>query len=152
MRRAAKRDRNERRLVRRLIAHGFLWLANSHKGRPDGCALRSGRTLWCEIKEFGESFTPEQVETFNAMLAKGVPVYVLETEEDVDDLAREALPQWTGEGITVRDAKRTHKGKRPHRPGYSRARPGEREMCVEDFCVTSQLPGKTKCAKHEGKT
>lgn len=146
-RRAAKRDANEGPIVERLEAYRFMVGRVSMKGWPDLVLLRFEATVWGEVKQPGESFTPEQVETFTAMRRKGVDVYVFETVEDVDRFAKMELPPWTGVGITVRDAKRVHKGKRPHRPGKDRMR-STKEMCSVDFCPKSRLPGDTKCQEH----
>lgn len=146
-RRAAKRDANEGPIVERLEEYRFLVGRVSMKGWPDLVVLRNDVSVWCEVKQPGESFTPEQAETFAAMAQKGVDVYVLETVDDVDRFVRSALPPWTGEGITIRDAKRVHKGTRPHRPGKDRMR-STKEMCSVDFCPKSRLPGDTKCQEH----
>lgn len=147
-RRAAKRDTNEPKIVERLEAYDYFVGRLSLTGWPDLTALRFGVTTWCEVKQPGESFTPEQTETFRAMAAKGVPVYVLETVEDVDALTAGKLAPWTGEGITVRDAKKVHQGKRKHRPGHSKARNLD-EVCLLPNCITSRLAGGVFCAKHE---
>jgi len=146
-RRAAKRDGNEACIVARLEEYGFFVGRVSMAGWPDLVALRYESSAWCEVKQPGESFTPEQAETFAAMRAKGVDVYVLETEGDADALAEGSLAPWTGEGITIRDSKRVHRGKRKHRPGYSRARTVG-EQCGVHHCCTSQLSGARWCATH----
>lgn len=152
MRRASKRDRNEGPIRARAEALGFLWLENnaSTKGRPDACLLRNGQTYWCEVKELGASYTPAQVDEFPRLIAKGVPVYVLEAPEDVDNMALGMLRPWSPlDAVVVRDAKGRQKTKREHRPGYDRARSIQAQCCIA-HCITSRLPGEYLCAKHNG--
>lgn len=151
MRRASKRDRNEGPIRKRAEALGFLWLENnaSTKGRPDACLLRSGETYWCEVKAPGESFTPAQAEEFPRLIAKGVPVYVLTSEFDVVLLNSGILAPWSPSDVeVVRDAKGQKKGKRAHRPGYSRART-RLEICDTTHCSRSRLMGEDFCATHQ---
>lgn len=147
--RAQRRDRNEGAIRARAEALGFLWLENnaSTKGRPDACLLRNGQTYWCEVKAPGESFTPAQMEEFPRLVAKGVPVYVLTSSWDVDRLNTGTLQPWAPSDVdVVRSAKGREKGRRAHRPGYSKARLGMNEVCNQPYCIRSKLPGKTTCA------
>lgn len=149
--RASKRDRNEPEIRRRAEALGFLWLENtaSTKGRPDACLLCNGHTYWCEVKAPGESFTPAQVEEFPHLIAKGVPVYVLETPNDVVRLQQGALRPWAPSDVqVVRSAKGRHTKKRKYRPGYDRAT-RVADQCAMAHCATSRLPGEHWCATHE---
>ena len=150
--RASKRDSNESAIRNRAEALGFLWLENnaSTKGRPDACLLRNGQTYWCEVKEPGASYTPAQVEEFPRLIAKGVPVYVLETPDDVHLMVKGALRPWApSDAMVVRDAKEQTQGKRAHRPGYSRARTIY-EMCVTENCPRSHKIGTNMCATCAG--
>lgn len=152
MRRASKRDANEKAIRQRAEALGFLWLENnaSTKGRPDACLLRNGKTYWCEVKEPGASYTPAQVEEFPRLIAKGVPVYVLMILDDVRRLAAGTLRSWSpSDAEVVRDGKGRTKGKSAFRLGYSRAR-SVWETCNGDFCSTSRLPNRDVCAKCAG--
>lgn len=150
--RGQKRDKNEPAIRKRAEALGFLWLENnaSTKGRPDACLLRSGKTYWCEVKEPGASYTPAQVREFPRLIANGVPVYVLETPDDVHIMAKGALRPWSpSDAEVVRDAKGQTKGKRAHRPGHDRFRFIE-EACMTEFCARSRLPQKGLCATCAG--
>lgn len=150
--RASKRDKNEPEIRKRAEALGFLWLENnaSTKGRPDACLLRNGKTYWCEVKEPGASYTPAQVREFPRLIAKGVPVYVLESLWDVDRLNTGVLQPWSpSDAEVVRDAKGQKRGKREHRPGYSKAR-NLSEMCCRTNCTTAALPKRVVCAKCAG--
>lgn len=149
---AQRRDRNEPEIRRRAESLGFLWLENnaSTKGRPDACLLRNGQTYWCEVKEPGASYTPAQVREFPRLIAKGVPVYVLETPDDVARLWKGWLKAWSpSDAEVVRDAKGQRRGKREHRPGYSKAR-NVTELCRRVNCAMSRLQGEPWCAKCAG--
>jgi hypothetical protein len=152
MRRASKRDRNEGSIRKRAEALGFLWLENnaSTKGRPDACLLRNGRTYWCEVKVPGEPYTPAQMEAFPRLIAKGVPVYVLTTLDDVRRLAAGTLRAWSPERVEKVWSPAGGRMNRAHRPGHSRA---ERvvDLCATDCCPRSRLPGLTMCAMCAGK-
>lgn len=150
--RGQKRDKNEPAIRRRAEALGFLWLENnaSTKGRPDACLLRNGQTYWCEVKEPGASYTPAQVREFQRLIAKGVPVYVLQDLDDVELLGLGWLKAWSpSDAEVVRDAKGQTKGRREHRPGYSKARTLA-EMCCRAGCATSAREGRVTCAKCAG--
>lgn len=147
MRRAAQRDRNEPAIVRRLQSHGFLWLPNSAKGRPDGCALRAGETYWCEVKVPGEPFTPAQMDTFADMLAVGVPVYVLETEDDATRLYHGTLPAWRTEAVKRVWSAAGGRKKQEFKIGVDRARTLG-ELCRMAGCASSSVAGDYFCQKH----
>lgn len=150
--RGQKRDKNEPEIRKRAEALGFLWLENtaSTKGRPDACLLRNGKTYWCEVKEPGASYTPAQVREFPRLIAKGVPVYVLETPEHIVWLAADGLRPWAPDDAeVVRDAKGQKRGKQTHRAGHSRARDFD-EMCCAHGCVTSRRANSIYCAKCAG--
>lgn len=153
MRRASKRDAVEPDIRRRAEALGFLWLENtaSTKGRPDACLLRNGHTYWCEVKAPSEPFTRAQLEEFPRIIAHGVPVYVLERPEDVDRLLSGALRAWAPDSITATGRRgQGSRAKKPRefRPGYDRAR-ATAELCSEDCCGLSHLPGRHGCHLHD---
>lgn len=143
-RRAAMRDRNEPAIRARAEALGYLWLANSGKGRPDACLLRDGATYWCEVKVPGEPFTPDQMSVFSAMRAAGVKVYVLERPEDVHLLCGGMLPAWTGKDVKVWSPAGGRKKQREHQPGRDVAR-STSELCATVWCTTSRAPGSGWC-------
>jgi hypothetical protein len=148
--RAARRDNNEPAIRARAEALGFLWLENnaSTKGRPDACLLRNGQTLWCEVKVPGEPYTPAQMREFPRLVAKGVPIYVLETTWDVDRLNTGTLQAWAAESVDkVWSAAGGRKKQRPHRPGVDRARTLA-EGCAMPGCATSRATGDAFCLKH----
>lgn len=152
---AQRRDSNESPIRKRAEALGFLWLENtaSTKGRPDACLLRNGHTYWCEVKKKGEPFTKAQLEEFPRLIAKGVPVYVLETPEDVDRLSMGILQAWAPSDVTTTVSRgRGSRAKKPreHRPGHSKAERVE-DLCATDCCPRSRLPGLTMCAMCAGK-
>lgn len=149
---AQRRDRNEGPIRARAEALGFLWLENnaSTKGRPDACLLRNGQTYWCEVKVPGEPYTKAQMEEFPRIVAKGVPIYVLESVGHVDALTAGTLRPWAPERVEKVWSAAGGRKKREHRPGHSRA---ERvvDLCATDCCPRSRLPGLTTCAMHEEK-
>lgn len=152
MRRAFRKDNNEGAIRKRAETLGFLWLENtaSTRGRPDACLLRNGQTYWCEVKQQGEPFTKAQVEEFPRLIAKGVPVYVLEQPDDVVRLQQGTLPAWAPSDVTTtfsRGRGGRAKSPRKHRPGHSKARCFA-EACVMASCRTSRLPDDYFCANH----
>lgn len=149
--RGQKRDRNEPEIRRRAEALGFLWLENnaSTRGRPDACLLRNGRTYWCEVKVPGEPYTPAQMEAFPRLIAKGVPVHVLTTLDDVRRLAAGTLRAWSPERVEKVWSPAGGRKNRAHRPGHSRARDFD-EMCCAHGCVTSRQANSVYCASCTG--
>lgn len=144
---AARRDSNEPALVQLLEAHGALVQPFSMKGFPDLGVFHKGNLLLAEVKVPGEPFSEEQISTFEKIMAKGVPVYVLETAEDVLALLRGEGRVFIREGIAVW-SRSGGRQKRAHRPGKSRARTVE-ELCIADCCPLSSLNGRRgPCVKH----
>ena len=151
--RAQRRDKNEPSIRARAEALGFLWLENnaSTKGRPDACLLRNGHTYWCEVKVPGEPYTKAQREEFPRLVAKGVPVYVLETPDDVVRLQQATLRPWAPSDVAaVVSRGRGSRARTPRafRPGVDRARFGFAEWCEVEHCVTSRVSGSKRCLKH----
>lgn len=145
MRRAAKRDTPERACIReaeRLNAEVF---QVSGAGLLDTLIAHAGNLWWAEVKRPGEPLKPKQEKVLLRLHLAGVSAYVVENPADMRALIEGRLAPWAPGSRPVEGEK-----KRPHRPGYDRARLGE-PTCAEDFCATSRLPTKAKCAKHEGK-
>lgn len=148
--RAQRRDQNEGEIRKRAEALGFLWLENnaSTKGRPDACLLRNGHTYWCEVKERGEPFTPAQMKEFPRLIAKGVPVYVLEKPDDVVRMQQGTLQVWAPGDVERVWSSAGGRKKVAHRPGYSRARTLD-ECCMVPGCARSRRDGSHWCLKHQ---
>ena len=74
MRRAAKRDANEREIIDALESVGCqVWQVN-HAGLPDLYVMRAGDGYWLEVKnEFRGKLTPAQHEN----LKRGLPFSVV---------------------------------------------------------------------------
>jgi len=151
MRRAFRKDSTEKAIRQRAEAMGFLWLENTAttKGRPDACLLRGGETFWCEVKTPNEPFTKAQLTEFPRIVAKGVPVYVLEHPDDVVHLMGGNLRPWAPSDATPTSTGRGSRAKKPrvHKPGVSRAR-RINEMCWCAGCVRSVVPGTLWCETH----
>jgi hypothetical protein len=103
---------------------------------------------FCEVKAPGEPYTHEQMKTFAEMTRAGIPVYVLETEADVDAFAAGKGRVWRAEDVQrVWSKAGGRKKQREHRPGVDKARNVE-EMCTASGCTTSRATGSYGCAKH----
>jgi hypothetical protein len=139
---AAKRDRNEPAVIRAARALGAVVLQQSGEGLPDLLVCHAGRTHLVEVKMPGEPLKPAQAETFAALHAVGVAVYVVERTDDMlAILARRAEP-WAPNSRAVEGVKQ-----RPHRPGVDRARTVG-ELCIVDGCPLSMAPRRMHCLKH----
>jgi len=80
MRRAARRDGNERELVAVAKAFGALWLP---VGPLDGWVGYQGRFYPVEIKQGRNGYTPAQVKFLAQCEARGLPVFTWRTELNV---------------------------------------------------------------------
>ena len=146
VRTAAKRDTPERDIIAAAEALGAVVLQVSGVGLPDTLVCHRGRTYLVEVKRPKKGLTHAQGLTFKRIHESGVPVYVVETPEQMRRLLEEDIPEWRPDSRPVEGEK-----KRPHRPGHSRARTLE-ECCKLPTCRTSAVLGDYFCAKHEEKT
>lgn len=134
-----KRDDNEPQIMKRFAAHGW------------HCEQISGNRLWdllafnlrlgthsvrlIDVKMPDGSVTQAQVDKWTALHHKGIPVYVVRTEADVDALVRGELRPWVPEtsgrtvlatadaGKRLRVVRESGKGeKRAPRPAYEAPR------------------------------
>ena len=116
---------------------------------PDTLVCHKGRTYLVEVKRPKKGLTHAQGLTFKRIHESGVPVYVVETPEQMTALLRGGGfvddAAWRPDSRPVEGEK-----KRPHRPGYDRARTLA-ECCKLPTCRTSTVLGDYFCAKHEGK-
>jgi hypothetical protein len=144
VRRAAKRDKPERSIISAAEALGAVVLQVSGVGLPDTLVLHKGRTYLVEVKQSGAPITHAQSLTFSRITKSGVPVYVVETPEDMHRLlvAYPSLRPWSPDSRPVEGKK-----KRPHRYGVDRARTLA-ECCLEHGCARSRLMGEDYCLKH----
>lgn len=84
MRRAAKRDANERPIITALQLAGWSVFQLSAPGLPDLMCVRRGRVVLIEVKEKGKRkhLTAAQVVFFSKMKAAGLEPVVVETPEE----------------------------------------------------------------------
>lgn len=96
-RRAAKRDDNEPQIRAAFARHGWNTETMSAPGMPDLLVWPSwghgGATL-VDVKAKDGKPTKAQCEKWAALAEKGIPVYVVRTERDVDALVRGELQPW----------------------------------------------------------
>lgn len=74
----------------------------SQSGVPDRIVLYNGYTYFVELKQPGEKPRPEQLVIHREMNKRGIPVYVLDTIEQVDAFV-EAIKTYDGQ---IRDPER----------------------------------------------
>lgn len=141
-RRAAKRDSPEAAIIAAAEALGAVVLQVSGVGLPDTLVCHKGRTYLVEVKRIGRTLTHAQGLTFVRIAKSGVPIYIAETPDDMHAILTGGMRPWVPASRPVEGEK-----KRPHRPGKDRMR-STKEMCSEDFCPKSRLPGDTKCQEH----
>ena len=147
-RHAAKRDANEHDVSAVWASAGARSESVSAKGMPDRLVFHRGRVYLAEVKGARRGLTKAQVEKFTSLGVDGIAVYVVRTAEDARALLADTLTPWRPVDGARAGAE---KKERKHRPGHSNAREIS-EMCRADWCLTSQLPGKRMCAKHEETT
>lgn len=85
MRYAARRDTNERPLVRLIEQLGGFWM---DEGPFDGWTWWRGRWCLCEIKDpakegHADEFTPAQLLLIQKLRQRQIPLHVLRTDDDV---------------------------------------------------------------------
>lgn len=110
----AKRDGNEPELRKRFAYHGWHTEQVSGKGMPDLMvwpdsprereavrAINHGavRNYLVDVKMPKGKLKPAQEEKWKALHAKGIPVYVVRTEADVDALIKGTLEPWRPMGM-----------------------------------------------------
>lgn len=117
-RRAARRDDNEGAIRERFAQHGWHTETLSAAGMPDLMVIpeRQARdTLsafglpggqlrlfaFVDVKNGKGEFKPAQLKKWPQLAAKGIPVYVCRTPEDVDALVRGELAPWQPERKTA---------------------------------------------------
>ena len=88
MRRAAKRDANEPDIRSAFHARNARTWTVSDGGRPDLVVLHMTRWYLVEVKVPGGKLTRAQVEFIEQVEADGGRVYVVTTEDEVDELVR----------------------------------------------------------------
>lgn len=151
MRRAAKRDDNERAIIRTWEALGAYVESLSGPGVPDVLVHHRGSLVRAEVKGAKRGLTKKQVENFTKAYEAGVPTHIIRTYEDAVALlagyASNHL-KWTPEHGALGGAA---KKQRAFRPGTDRARTLE-ECCKREGCAISQVPGQRECAAHAAET
>lgn len=151
-RRAAKRDDNEPGIRSRFKFHGWHTETLSASGMPDLMVFHvrahaSGmgfepRTYLVDVKGKDGAPTKPQREKWAALAEKGIPVYVVRAEADVDALVRGVLEPWRPEvlgslraplphGTVRREPGRTplHNLRSPPRSGPKAGRTDYSEAC-----------------------
>lgn len=107
-RHAARRDENEPEIRKRFAYHGWHTEQVSGKGMPDllvfacrevmdeheSLGTRAYGVRLVDVKMPKGTLKPAQVEKWTALRAKGIPVYVVRTVDDVDALVRGELGPW----------------------------------------------------------
>lgn len=148
MRRAAKRDANEREIVSTWEAMGAYVESVSGPGLADTLVHHKGRLFRAEVKGAKNGLTEKQVENFGKAWRSGVPTYIIRTRAEAKALLRNARVraslEWRPEMGALAGADRKE---RPFRPGTDRAR-SLGEMCTRHGCPTSKSPGQNVCAAH----
>lgn len=99
-RRAAKRDDNEPEIRKAFAQHGWHTETLSETGLPDLIAWPpDGRILGTlvDVKGLNGTVTTPQREKWKALSERGIPVYVVRTEADVDALVGGELEPWRPE-------------------------------------------------------
>lgn len=115
-----KRDANEPQIMKRFAAHGWhceqisgnrLWDLNAY---PPQYRTMGVLTYHVDVKMPDGKVTPAQAEKWTALHHKGIPVYVVRTEADVDALMSGELRPWVPEtsGRAVLATATAHAGKR----------------------------------------
>lgn len=102
-----RRDENEPEIRKRFVAHGWHTEQVSGKGMPDllvwpgYLALGSGRriesghvVLMVDVKMPKGKLKPAQEKKWTELSERGIPVYVVRTEAEVDALVRGELEPW----------------------------------------------------------
>lgn len=146
MRRAAKRDANEREIIAIWERLGCYVEPLSSPGAADTLVHFDGHLLRAEVKGAKRGLTALQVEHFTAAYNAGVATYVVRTPSEAAMLLEDTLPPWTPAAGALGGAERKE---RTYRPGHSRAGTLA-EQCKKDDCATSRLPGLPWCAEHMG--
>lgn len=144
MRRAAKRDANEREIIALWESLGCYVEPVSSPGAADTLVHFDGHLWRAEVKGAKRGLTDLQVEHFTAVYNAGVATYVVRTPQDAAMLLEDTLDPWTPSMGALAGAERKE---REHRPGHSRART-VMDMCRVDHCIVSRLDGQAVCAKH----
>jgi hypothetical protein len=97
---AAKRDENEPGIRARFAHHGWHTEALSAQGMPDLLCFppqsRVTTAVVClvDVKTPKGGFKPAQVKKWTALHAKGIPVYIARTAEDVDAIVAGTAEAW----------------------------------------------------------
>lgn len=148
MRRAAKRDTNEREIISTWEAMGAYVESVSGPGLADTLVHHKGSLYRAEVKGAKRGLTNKQVENFQKAWLADVPTYIIRTTADATDLLKDSAArlrlEWRPEHGALAGAARKE---RPFRPGTDKAR-SIAEMCAVAGCVTSRSPGMGVCAPH----
>lgn len=155
MRRAAKRDANERAIIKTWEALGAYVEVVSGPGLADTLVHYRGELFRAEVKGAKRGLTKRQVENFKSAYEAGVFTYILRSPDDAYVLLREqyldahrSLLVWTPAHGALAGAERKE---RAFRPGTDKARTVE-ELCARDGCGRSKSPGLGECAPHAAET
>lgn len=119
-RHAARRDENEPEIRRRLAMHGWHTEQVSGKGMPDllvfacrevmdeheSLGTRAYGVRLVDVKMPKGTLKPAQVEKWTALRAKGIPVYVVRTVDEVDALVRGELKPWEPDAVRRAEARK----------------------------------------------
>jgi hypothetical protein len=153
MRRAAKRDDNERAIIDTWERLGAYVEPVSGPGLADTLVHHKGQLFRAEVKGAKRGLTTRQVENFTKAWMAGVNTFIVLTPDDAKDMLE--CPPGTGiyvslcwkpaDGALAGAARK----QRPFRPGTDKARTLA-ESCKRDFCATSAVPetNPPRCAAH----
>lgn len=149
MRRAAKRDDNERAIIKTWEAMGAYVESVSGPGLVDTLVHYKGQLYRAEVKGAKRGLTKKQVENFERASRAGVPTYIIRTTAHATALlgvGSVRAPFWSPDGGALAGAARKA---RAFRPGTDKARTLA-ESCKVDCCIISAVPGTNppRCAAH----
>lgn len=106
------RDVNEPEIMKHFLVHGWhpeqvsgnrLWDLNAYPPKQPSQRVHGVATclFHVDVKTAKGKVTPAQAEKWTTLRAKGIPVYVVRTAEDVDALVRGELVAWEPEDDEV---------------------------------------------------
>jgi len=151
---APKRDTNEPAIRARFKVHGWHTEAVSQKGMPDLIVVDLNdrrRTEFVDVKDGKGQPTKDQVKKWAELHALGIPVYVVRSEADVDELVAGELLPWAPWGAEVRSMEREDKrgdirAPRPH--GDDRRLPQPSTVKGERKLGTNSGMKRSRCGKN----
>lgn len=152
-RHAARRDENEPEIRKRFAAHGWHTEQVSGKGMPDLVCMKSvrhfGQTrptpvlFLCDVKMPKGRLKPAQEKKWTELAEKGIPVYVVRTEADVDALVRGELDPWRPDAVKRAEARKVAAAIENYTP--PRAKPVNASREAEETFALSPHPATCRC-------